>query len=140
AAERAGSLITGRMGLEQNREAFAVPGSPMDPRAGGTNALLKDGAHIATGPEDVLQVLDSLRLSPLRDPPGQAWSGDSPAEPEIGDGLRAEILENLSHVPVPVDALIRAVNAPAGHVLTILLELELAGRIERQPGNKVNLI
>lgn len=142
AAEKSGSLITARMALEQNREVFAVPGSPMDPRAGGTNALLKDGAHLATSPADILQVLDSLRLSTLRDPAGNDWQGggDSPDLPDIDDSLRDLILENLSHVPVPLDALIRAVNAPIGHILTILLELELAGRIERQAGNKVNLI
>ncbi len=142
AAEKSGSLITARMALEQNREVFAVPGSPMDPRAGGTNALLKDGAHIATSPADILQVLDSLRLTSLRDSAGNDWQGadDSAQLPEPDDKLRNLILENLSHTPVPVDALIRAVNVPIGHVLTVLLELELAGRIERQAGNKVNLI
>jgi len=142
AAEKSGSLITARMALEQNREVFAVPGSPMDPRAGGTNALLKDGAHIATSPADILQVLDSLRIDMLREPAAPAWQGadDSAPLPEPDDRLRDLILENLSHAPVPVDALIRAVNAPVGHVLTVLLELELAGRIERQAGNKVNLI
>jgi DNA processing protein len=142
AAEKSGSLITARMALEQNREVFAVPGSPMDPRAGGTNALLKDGAHIATSPADILQVLDSLRLGTLRDPAGNDWQGADDSAPlaEPDDKLRDLILENLSHTPVPVDALIRAVNVPIGHVLTVLLELELAGRIERQAGNKVNLI
>ena len=142
AAEKSGSLITARMALEQNREVFAVPGSPMDPRAGGTNALLKDGAHMATSPADILQVLDSLRLTSLRDPAGNDWQGadDSPPLSAPDDQLRDLILENLSHVPVPLDALIRAVNAPIGAILTILLELELAGRIERPAGNKVNLI
>ena len=142
AAEKSGSLITARMALEQNREVFAVPGSPMDPRAGGTNSLLKDGAHIATTPSDILQVLDSLRLQSLRDPAGNGWvnDGDSTDLADLPDSLRDEVLENLSPTPIDVDSLIRALNAPIGHVLTILLELELAGRIERQAGNKVNLI
>jgi len=142
AAEKSGSLITARMALEQNREVFAVPGSPMDPRAGGTNSLLKDGAHMATTPSDILQVLDSLRLQNLRDPAGNGWTGNSDSVdlPDLPDSLRDAVLENLSPTPIDVDSLIRALNAPIGHVLTILLELELAGRIERQAGNKVNLI
>lgn len=139
AAERSGSLITARMALEQNREVFAVPGSPLDPRAGGTNGLLKDGAHMAASAEDVLQVLNSLRLQPLRES-GQVWEAAAEAMPEPDQGLRELVLENLSPVPVGVDELIRAVAAPPGMVLTVILELELAGRIERQAGNKVNLI
>ena len=141
AAQKSGSLITARMAVEQNREVFAVPGSPLDPRAGGTNSLLKDGAHMAASADDVLQVLSGLRLRPLRESPA-GWTG-APL-PEVGDAeaeaLQNIILENLSSAPVGVDELIRAVSAPPGYVLTILLELELAGRIERQAGNKVNLI
>jgi len=142
AAEKSGSLITARMALEQNREVFAVPGSPLDPRAGGTNSLLKDGAHVTTGAEDILQILGSLRLKPLREPPQRGYDGssESPAHAEIPDSLREKILENLSPTPVSIDDLIRELNVPIGYVLTILLELELAGRIERQAGNKVNLI
>lgn len=140
AAEKSGSLITARMALEQNREVFAVPGSPMDPRAGGTNSLLKDGAHMAASADDILQVLGGLRLRPLRDA-GNRWDGPPPAAAtDIDDTLRARILENLSPVPVPVDALIRALDAAPGSVLTVLLELELAGRLERHPGNNVSLV
>lgn len=145
AAHKSGSLITARMAIEQNREVFAVPGSPLDPRAGGTNSLLKDGAHVTTSAEDILQVLGSLRLKPLREPPQRGYDSgddtdDSPAHADIPDSLRFKILENLSPAPVSIDDLIREVNAPVGYILTILLELELAGRIERQAGNKVNLI
>jgi DNA processing protein len=145
AAHKSGSLITARMAIEQNREVFAVPGSPLDPRAGGTNSLLKDGAHVTTSAEDILQVLGSLRVKPLREPPQRGYDGgddtdDSPLHAEIPDSLRIKILENLSPAPVSIDDLIREVNAPVGYILTILLELELAGRIERQAGNKVNLI
>lgn len=142
AALQSGSLITARMALEQNREVFAVPGSPMDPRAGGTNSLLKDGAHVTTSAEDILQVLGRLRLRPLREEGGDydAQSSDSPAHADIPDQLRARILETLSPAPVSIDEIIRDLQAPVGFILTILLELELAGRIERQAGNKVNLI
>lgn len=143
AAAKSGSLITARTALEQNREVFAVPGSPMDPRSEGANSLLRDGAHITTTADDVLHVLRGLRLKPLREKGSKPWQGatDSlPLKKEPDLGLRNRILENLSPAPVELDELIRAVNASVGDVLTIILELELAGRIERQPGNKVNLI
>lgn len=142
AALQSGSLITARMALEQNREVFAVPGSPLDPRAGGTNSLLKDGAHVTTSAEDILQVLGRLRLRPLRETPVDfdAQSSDSPMHADIPGGLRDKILEILSPAPISIDEIIRDLQAPVGFILTILLELELAGRIERQAGNKVNLI
>jgi DNA processing protein len=140
AAAQSGSLITARMALEQNREVFAVPGSPLDPRAEGTNSLLRDGAHMATNANDIISVLKSLRMEPLRDP-GRSYTpppmGDSP---EPSQQLRNRILESLSPTPVEMDELIRSLEAPIGEVLTIILELELAGRIERQAGNRVNLI
>jgi DNA processing protein len=145
AAMKSGSLITARMALEQNREVFAVPGSPLDPRAAGANSLLRDGAHMAATAEDIIQVLRSLRLKPLRDPSGNPWQNgpglfDAAPAREPEPALRNRILENLSPAPVQMDELIRALNAPVGDVLTVILELELAGRIERQAGNKVNLI
>ena len=144
AAAKSGSLITARMALEQNREVFAVPGSPLDPRAEGTNNLLRDGAHMATSANDVIQVLKSLRLEPLKEPSGRGWKGGTDLFSAVGQEpnqtLRHRILESLSPTPVQMDELIRAVNAPVSEVLTIILELELAGRIERQPGNRVNLI
>lgn len=140
AAEKSGSLITARMAAEQNREVFAVPGSPLDPRAGGTNALLKDGAHLAASPDDVLQVLAGLRLRPLREN-GSDWKGaPAPTADHIADDLRARIVEALSPVPVGIDDVIRSVDAAPGDVLTVLLELELAGRAARHPGNKIGLI
>jgi DNA processing protein len=144
AAAKSGSLITARMALEQNREVFAVPGSPLDPRAEGTNSLIRDGAHMATSANDIIQVLKDLRLRSLREPVARHWTDDSTALPAneevVPQGLQLRILEILSPVPVAMDELIRAVEAPAGEVLTVILELELAGRIERQAGNRVNLI
>ncbi len=144
AAAKSGSLITARMALEQNREVFAVPGSPLDPRAEGTNGLLRDGAHMATTAEDIIEVLHSLRTRTLAEPKSGAFGGgpDSPAlaDSEPSEDLRNRVMECLSPTPVQMDELIRAVNAPVGAVLMIILEMELAGRIERQPGNKVNLI
>ncbi len=143
AAAKSGSLITARMALEQNREVFAVPGSPLDPRAEGANGLIRDGAHLATTADDIISVLRTLRMQSLQDPAGRGWQGgggSSAAQDDPPKALYDKILENLSHTPVEMDELIRAVDAPIGHVLTVILELELAGRIERQAGNKVNLI
>lgn len=145
AALKSGSLITARMAAEQNREVFAVPGSLLDPRAEGTNKLIQDGAHLALSAEDILRELKSLRLRPLNDPTGDRWKGapnllgqHPPKEPE--EGLRLRLLEILSPTPVQIDEVIRAAGAPTADVLIVILELELAGRIERQPGNKINLI
>jgi DNA processing protein len=143
AAMKSGSLITARMAAEQNREVFAVPGSPLDPRAEGANRLIQDGAHLALSADDIIRELKGLRLRPLNDP-GDAWKGApnlfSPGGKEPDESLRIRILEILSPTPVQMDEIIRASGASVSDVLTIILELELAGRIERQPGNKVNLI
>jgi DNA processing protein len=140
AAAQSGSLITARMALEQNREVFAVPGSPLDPRAEGTNSLLRDGAHMATNANDIISVLKSLRMEPLREPSRSYTPPPMGDSPEPSQQLRNRILESLSPTPVEMDELIRSLEAPIGEVLTIILELELAGRIERQAGNRVNLI
>jgi DNA processing protein len=147
AAAKSGSLITARMAMEQNREVFAVPGSPLDPRAEGCNLLIRDGAQIVTGLGDVLHGLDGLKNRGLREDGGgwQGSDGSDMAAPGMGAGwddqaLRDKILENLSRTPIDQNELIRALDAPISSILTILLALELAGRIERQAGNKLNLI
>ncbi|MBI3441312.1 MAG: DNA-protecting protein DprA [Proteobacteria bacterium] len=145
AAMKSGSLITARMAAEQNREVFAVPGSPLDPRSEGANKLIQDGAHMATNADDIIRELKGLRRHALNDPSGESWKGalslftHTPVK-ELDESLRIRLLELLSRTPVQIDELIRAAGAPAGDVLTVILELELAGSIERQPGNKVNLI
>ncbi len=145
AAMKSGSLITARMAVEQNREVFAVPGSPLDPRSEGVNKLIQDGAHMVTSVDDILRELNSLRLHSMNDSAEDSWKGspnlfsqNSVKEPD--ETLRAKILEMLSPTPVHVDEIIRAAKSPTNEVLTVILELELAGRIERHPGNKVNLI
>jgi DNA processing protein len=142
AAERSGSLITARLALEAGREVFAVPGSPMDPRAGGTNRLLKQGATLITSAADVIEVLTPILgrpepPSPVREPP----PSEKPIEPPAADdALRARIVELLSPTPVAIDDLVREARAPVGAVQIVLLELELAGRLERHGGGLVSLL
>ena len=141
AAPRSGSLITARLALEQGREVFAVPGSPLDPRYKGTNGLIRQGAVLTEGAADVLDVLTNMVRSPLAEPgaadPGSAAPG-IPPESELAKA-RIVIGELLGPVPVTVDELLRECQLSPAVVLTVLLELELVGRLERQPGNRVSL-
>lgn len=140
ATKRSGSLITARMALEQGREVFAVPGSPFDPRASGPNDLLRQGAQLTENIEDILQHVDSAE--PM------LWEEKQdmlPLPPTIIDEKalkvsREKILMNLSTSPIAVDELVRQCQLSLPLVLTILLELELAGRLDRQPGHLVALI
>ena len=137
AAQRSGSLITARMAAEQGREVFAVPGSPLDPRAAGTNDLLKQGATLVTEASDVIQavapIMERPAILPLRE-------DDEPLEGDPNAGDRAQIISLLGPTPVSIDDLIRMSGAPASIVRTILLELELAGRLERHGGGLVSLL
>ena len=142
AALRSGSLITARFALEQGREVFAVPGSPLDPRCRGTNDLIRRGAALTETAEDVLAQIET-QLKPA--PPARRDHVPAvPEPPPSGDGevdaARRRILERLSPAPVPVDELIRECQLSPALTLNVLLELELAGRLERQPGNLVALL
>jgi len=140
AALRSGSLITARLAAEQGREVFAVPGSPLDPRAGGTNKLIREGATLTTGPQDVLDVIGQLDAR-LRHPPDDfVEPGSEPPEPEVPEDLRARLISLIGASAVEIDDLVRESGASTPAVLTVLLELELAGRLERRPGQRVALI
>ncbi len=136
AAHRSGSLITARIAAEQGREVFAVPGSPLDPRAAGTNDLIKQGATLTTQASDVIDAIEPIMGRPivLREP------DDDPLalEPEAGD--RARIVDLLGPTPILLDDLIRMAGTSPAIVRTVLLELELAGRLERHGGGLVSLI
>ncbi len=142
ASPRSGSLITARMALEQGREVFAVPGSAVDPRARGTNNLLRQGANLTESAEDIFQVLNEAKRTPLEDSKAIDFKGVSPAPPAPGelDLARREIEKKLSPVPSLVDEIIRNCQFSPPVVSWVLLELELAGRLERHPGNQVSLI
>jgi len=139
AAEGSGSLITADFALEQGREVFAVPGSPLDPRAKGTNRLLRDGAALTEGAGDVLDVLQPLIGLAFREPADGsiAWGAAADDRGEIK--LREKIEELLGPAPVLVDELVRQCAAPAAAVLSILIEFELAGRLHRESGGRVSL-
>ncbi|WP_169568633.1 DNA-processing protein DprA [Sneathiella limimaris] len=142
AAPKSGSLITARMALEQGREVFAIPGSPMDPRARGTNNLIRNGALLVESAEEILQEISHTLKSPVREPDSDLLPLFSTLrqEVEISDKARDSISILLSHTPINTDDLIRQSELPPSTVLTILLELELAGRLERHFGNRVSLI
>jgi len=134
---RSGSLITARLAGEQGREVFAVPGSPLDPRAKGTNDLLRQGATLCEGAEDVLAVLDSLPA--LREPPAAPFDhgrDDQPLSLEE-DAVRDRVAALLSPTPTPLDEVIRAAGASSPTVLAALMELSVAGRAELLPGGLV---
>jgi DNA processing protein len=142
AARHSGSLITARMALEQGRDVFAVPGSPLDPRAQGTNNLIRDGAILTETADDVLRELSMERIRPVHRISAQT---DSPSAPQDGadselNEARHLVLEALGPSPIAVDELVRDCQVSLPVVLTILLELELAGRLERQSGHQVSLI
>jgi DNA processing protein len=141
AAKRSGSLITARLALEQDREVFAVPGSPLDPRAEGCNALIQQGARLITSARDILSVLneaDSLRL-PLFEPDWQPQQIEMPPEPGPDADDRSRLMSALSLTPTAVDDLISQTGIRAGVMQTLLFELDLDGRIEWSSGQLVAL-
>lgn len=145
AASRSGSLITARCALDQGREVFAVPGSPLDPRCRGTNDLIRNGATLTESVDDILPQLPG-EIAGLADrrPAAPATPSWAPAPPAGGaeprDSAQAQIVERLGPTPVAVDELVRQCHVSPATVVTILLELELAGRLERHPGNQVSLV
>jgi DNA processing protein len=137
AAQRSGSLITARMAGEQGREVFAVPGSPLDPRSAGANDLLKQGATLVTSAADIITVVNPILRQPVETPLEEPGNGDFTDEP--GESERARIVSLLGPTPVGIDDLIRLSGISAAAVRVVLLELELAGRLERHGGGMVTL-
>ena len=156
AAPQSGSLITARLAAEQGREVMAVPGSPLDPRHRGTNQLLRDGATLVESAADVVAALgplapvpdrrttrpaEDIEIRATRRPPARK----TPAPPQLpldagnGADLLGRLCERLGPEPLLVDELIRQCQASTAEVQRALLELELDGRLERHPGNRVSL-
>jgi DNA processing protein len=142
AAPRSGSLITARLALDQGREVFAVPGSPLDPRARGCNDLIRQGAVLVESAADVLQALEAAMKTSAAEPAAADFLAADPVLPpesDIAEGRRT-VEDLLGPTPAVVDEIIRQCQVSAAIVHLVLLELELAGRLERHPGNRVALI
>ncbi|MDP6269198.1 MAG: DNA-processing protein DprA [Alphaproteobacteria bacterium] len=142
AALRSGSLITARMALEQNREVFAVPGSPLDPRCRGSNRLIRDGAALIETADHVIEALENLALPRLAEAEPELFPAAPAApasEPEAA-GSRDLVAGKLCPTPIGVDEILRQCRLTPAVLLTILLELELAGRLQRHPGNQISLL
>jgi DNA processing protein len=137
AAPKSGSLITARLAAEAGREVMAVPGSPLDPRAQGCNQLIRQGATLVQNAHDVLEA-----VRPMQPRLASPYSPYEPGEPQWMDGDAGAlglVEELLGPSPVPVDEIIRLSGAPSGAVQMALLELDLAGRLDRHAGGKVSI-
>lgn len=163
AAHRSGSLITARMALDQGRELLAVPGHPFDARAAGANALIRDGATLVRGVRDVLNALgiDADSMPAATEPPPRPAAAPPrpglaqrmhqvlgrpsasahataarliPAPAPQGHALHQHILSRLGPSPLPEDELLRDLALNPQQVSPALLDLEMAGEIERHPG------
>lgn len=148
AAARSGSLITARFALEQGREVFAVPGSPLDQRAQGTNGLLRNGATLVQTPEDVLEGIESQFSDPagMMFPFAQATSHPMEVTSAHGNNgpednpqaITEAILELLSPTPIQIDDLARLSGIHIAAVSAAVLELEIGGQATRHPGGGVS--
>lgn len=144
AAQRSGSLITARFALEQGREAMAAPGAPLDPRSSGCNEMIRQGAALIRNADDIEEALSAPRTLSMHSYPGHddpAVLSPSPEAPRTTD--EGDLVERLAALigaaPVDIDAITRDLSADPAHVAEALLELDLAGRIERHPGGMVAL-
>ncbi len=141
AAQRSGSLISARLANELGRIVFAVPGSPLDPRCEGINNLIKNGATLVTNARDVLDALAPLTRKPMTSLP----SMEEPIrneldQPEASESDRRRIVDALGPTPVAIDELIAFTGATPPQVYLVLLELDLAGRLQRHSGGAVSLV
>lgn len=140
---KSGSLITARLAADQGRDVFAVPGSPLDPRSRGSNDLIRKGATLVETPEELVTAIGQMPITTLAEP-NDRFLDDRPAldleAASDTDRLRARVRSAIGPSPVAIDDLIRDIAAPAGTVSAVLLELELAGDLERHPGGMVALL
>jgi DNA processing protein len=141
AAQRSGSLISARLANELGRIVFAVPGSPLDPRCEGTNNLLKNGATLVSEARDLLDALQPLtRIGSI-----QTQTLDEPAYEDLGehetnDDDRRRIIEALGPTPIAIDEIIAYCGLSAAKIYFVLLELDIAGRLQRHSGGAVSLV
>lgn len=145
AAKRSGSLITARLAGESGRLVLAVPGSPLDPRAEGTNHLIRQGATLVTSTQDILEALAPMSGAEPQMPfvvgedDSELYESSPRPAPQASDSVRNKIISALGPSPCEVDDIIRFAGVSPGEVQMVLLELDLAGRLERHGGNRVSL-
>ncbi|MCL6739982.1 DNA-processing protein DprA [Sphingomonas sp. RB56-2] len=137
AAPQSGSLITARLAAEAGREVMAVPGSPLDPRAQGCNQLIRDGATLIQTAADVIEAISNLNGKVAS--PSRSYEPQPLAQEDLELDFRSRVEELLGPSPVPVDEILRLSGGEPGAVQLVLLELDLAGRLDRHAGNKVSL-
>lgn len=141
---KSGSLITARLAGEQGREVFAVPGFPGDPRGAGPNYLIQNGAQLVSRTEDILSEIASIDSRVIKNQP--AFEGihedalDFEHEDNESESVQNTIIETLSNTPSDIDEIVRISGISTNHLQTTLLELEIAGQIQRHPGNRVSKI
>jgi DNA processing protein len=152
AAIRSGSLLTARLANEAGRELFAVPGSPLDPRCRGSNDLIRQGANLTESAADVIGNLpdhparQGISRAPMFQRGQAGFAERAPAweEPEEDEAVlakaRRHVLELIGAEPVVVDEIARRCHLSTAAVTAVLLELELAGRVETLAGNRVALL
>jgi len=142
AAARSGTLITARFALEQGREVFAVPGSPLDPRCEGANRLIRDGATLVQNGADIIDAL-AAQLRTINDPPRDFldWAPADESEYSATDAqrLRDLVKEALSFAPLHRDEILREIDAPASLVIDALVDLVLAGEAQEHSGGRFTL-
>lgn len=139
AAPRSGSLITARRAGDYGREVMAVPGSPLDPRAQGCNLLIREGATLVQSVDDVIEAVGPIDTRMVREP-ARGYAPPTSTDAAAGDGERRRVIDLLGPTPVAVDELVRQSGQAAATVQLVLLELELAGRVERHAGAKISLV
>lgn len=145
ASLKSGSLITAKCALEQNREVFAVPGFPLDPRSQGANKLIKDGAYLVESVQDITLNLPDYAIfkKSLED---SAITGnnfkllENKETNKVTSNMRLQVTELLSPTPVDIDCLAKESGIPLPVIYAVILELELAGSVIRHPGNKISLV
>ena len=137
AAPKSGSLITARLAVEAGREVMAVPGAPADPRAQGCNQLIREGATLVQNGADVIEAIGGIDSRMVRQ--GRLNFDGEPVTSDVAGHERAVVLDLLGHSAAPVDEIIRLSSLSPAVVQTVLLELELAGRLERHAGGRVSL-
>lgn len=144
ASLKSGTLITARFALEQNREVFAVPGFPLDPRNHGTNKLIKEGAYLVESAEDIIDNISDFTNLKAQMRENSANDSFQPLVPnkyvdEVNNSMRKKVLGLLSASPIDFSDLVKETEFPLPIIYTIVIEFELAGKISRLPGNKIAL-